>query len=46
MILTKENFHLEFFDALFLGRFVDAKWDPFGGDPSGQAVDELELEID
>lgn len=36
----------EFFDALFLGRFVDAKWDPFGGDPSGQAVDELELEID
>ena len=36
----------EFFDALFLGRFVDAKWDPFGGNPSGQAVDELELEID
>lgn len=36
----------QFFEGLFLGRFVDAKWDPFGGDPTNQAADELSLEVD
>lgn len=36
----------EFLESLFLGRFVDAKWNSFLGDPGTQAPSELSLEVD
>jgi hypothetical protein len=36
----------QFLDGLFLGRFVDAKWNSFFGDLMTEPADELSLEVD